>query len=51
MSLNQILVLAGVALVAVAAGFLLGTRLGRRRLVRRIGDDAQEWLHSRSTHS
>lgn len=51
MSLNQILVLAGVALVAVAAGFVLGNRLGQRRRVRRIGDDAQKWLDSRSTPS
>lgn len=51
MSLNQILVVAGVALVAAAAGFVLGNRLGRRRLVRRIGDDAQQWLDSRSTSS
>ena len=51
MSLNQILVLAGAALVGVLAGFLLGSRIGRRRLIRRIGDDAQEWLDSRSTSS
>lgn len=51
MSLNQILVLAGAALGAAGAGFLLGTLLVRRRLVRRIGDDAQEWLDSRSAGS
>lgn len=51
MTLDQILVLAGAALLAVAAGFVLGNRLGQRRLVRRIGDDAQEWLDSRSTYS
>ena len=48
MTLNQILALAGVAVVASALGFLLGSRLGRRRLIRRIGDDAQEWLDSRA---
>lgn len=51
MTLNQILALAGVAVVASALGFLLGSRMGQRRLVRRIGDDAQEWLDSRSTRS
>lgn len=51
MTLNQILALAGVAVLASLLGFLVGSRLGKQQLMRRIGDDAQEWLDSRSAHS
>ena len=51
MRVNRVLALAGVALVGTATGFVLGSRLGERRRIRRVADDAQRWLDSRTASS
>lgn len=49
MPIDVVLVVSGVALMASAAGIVLGTRSERRRLVRQLTDEAQAWLDQRAT--
>lgn len=49
MPLDLVLVLSGVALISSAGGIVIGTRSERRRLVRRLPDEAQAWLDQRAS--
>ncbi|MGI8684694.1 MAG: hypothetical protein ACR2MO_06340 [Acidimicrobiales bacterium] len=49
MPLDLVLVLSGVALISSAGGILVGGRAERRRLVRRLPDEAQAWLDQRAS--
>ncbi len=49
MPLDLVLVLSGVALILSAGGILVGARSERRRLVRRLPDEAQAWLDQRAS--
>lgn len=50
MGADQALVVVGVALFSWSTGVLIGTRWERRRLVRSLTDEAQEWLEQHSSH-
>lgn len=49
MPIDQVLVLAGVALLSSATGILIGSWSERRRLFRELTDEAQAWLDQRAS--
>lgn len=49
MTPDQVLVVVGVALFSWASGVLIGTRSERVRLMRRLTDEAQDWLDQHSS--